>query len=249
MKKNNLNYGQNLENQGGTETVGDQTVFTVTKSHVIILLAAVAVILIFAIGMGIHERKALNDLKRELGIVDDTVVEINDEAQLTATTLREVIAPASDLVSYKYYYTDSGVYEKDKKFFKTGVSIPFTKNQTVYIYSGTIGVGIDISEVDFDIDTVAKRIRVTMPEMKILYHEMDTDNFQSYDIKQSAFTKQSLSDYAEFVDGLQKLQEDKLATNDVFWLDAKNNAEDTIRGLLTAAGIADKYDIQFVWQE
>lgn len=253
MKKNNLtNLVEETEeqkNQGGTQTVGNQAVLMISKSHLIIIAVAVVAILILAIGMSIHEKNALNDLKNKLGIVDDTVVEISDDAQLTATTLREVIAPASDLISYKYYYTDAGEYEKDKKFFNTKIAVPFTKNQQVYVCSGTIGVGIDISDVDFDIDKVAKRIIITMPAIKVMYHEMDTDNFQSYDVKSSVFTKIDLKDYADFQEELQAKQEEKLASNDVFWLDAKNNAEDTIRGLLTAAGIADKYDIQFVWQE
>ena len=223
--------------------------FSLPKKQLIIVGLVIVLILAIIIGMSIHERNALRNQLEELGVDTDgnDVIDVSNEVEISVSTLREVIAPAEELISYKYYYTDAGVYEKNQTFFDTGVNIPFTKNQQVYVYSGTIGVGFNIDEIDFDIDEDNLKITVDMPDLEVMYHNFDTSSFQSYDVKSSVFTKVNLSDYADFEEELKDYQEDKLANNSDFWKEAKANSEATLSGLLTVSGLVDNYVIQYNW--
>ncbi len=54
--------------------------------------------------------------------VDDTI--IGENYILTIDNVQEVLKPASDLISTKYYYTDADTYENYKELF--GKKVPFT---------------------------------------------------------------------------------------------------------------------------
>ncbi|MDC7278091.1 DUF4230 domain-containing protein [Butyrivibrio fibrisolvens] len=240
---------ENIE-ETSEKVKSDSVNIALSKTKLMTVGLVVLLFIVLFVGMSLHEKKALIDLKNSLDIPasEEGQIQVNPEVEITAATLREVIAPAKELVSYKYYYTDAGQFEKDKKFFNTSISIPLTKNQQVYVCSGTIGVGLNIEDINFDIDNEHHKIIVQMPELKVLYHEMDTDNFQSYDVKSSVFTKVNLSDYADFQDSLKTREEEKLNQKNDFWKEARTNTENALEGLLTVSGLVDNYVIQFDWQ-
>ena len=177
------------------------------------------------------------------------VVEVEKGFKVNATTLREVIAPASKLVSYEYFYTDADKYEKSQPLFGTNVKVPFTTNETVFTYSGTIGAGIELNKVVFDVDNDEKTIVVFLPEPQILSHQLDMDSLQFYDIKKSVFTRVDLGDYAAMQKALMEKQEAKLMQNEKFWTSLKSNTQGLISNLITASGKIDEYRITYEWTE
>lgn len=243
---------KNLEenNENSTMKNNDAISIAIPKKKLIYVGIIIILFIIVIAGMAIHEKKALKKQLDEIGITQDgtELIMPSNEVEISVSTLREVIAPAKELISYKYYYTDAGVYEKNKTFFSTSVGIPFTKNQQVYVYSGTIGVGLNIEDISFDINEDNKRITVKMPELGVIYHTFDTSSFQSYDVKSSIITKINLSDYADFEEELKQHQEEKLSAYDEFWKEARKNTEATLDGLLSVSGLVDDYVIQYEWQ-
>ena len=177
------------------------------------------------------------------------VVEVEPSFKVDATTLREVIAPASKLVAYEYFYTDADQYEKSQPLFGTNVKVPFTTNQTVFTYSGTIGAGIELSKVLFDVDNDKKTIVVYLPEPTILSHELDMESLKVYDVKRSVFTRVDLEDYASMQKALMDKQEQKLLLNEAFWKNLKNNTQVLIANLITASGKIDDYTITWQWTD
>ena len=169
------------------------------------------------------------------------------KVEITVKTLKEYIAPASELITYKYFYTDAGTYEKSQTIGKTDIKIPFSTDKVVYTYSGTISAGIDVGDIKFAVDDKNMKITVAMPQPKILAHELDENSFQTYDVKNSVFTSSDLKDYADFSKSLKDTQEDKLMSNEVFWNNVKGNAEGVIRGLITANDEVDDYSLDFNW--
>ncbi len=174
---------------------------------------------------------------------------IEPEVKIDKQTVKEAIAPAGELVSYKYFYTDAGTYEKSQKFTDSDIVIPFTTDKTIYTYSGTINAGIDMDEIEYDVDNEKKDIIVYLPEPKVLSHELDESSFKTYDVKKSIFTSSELTDYAQFVGELKKSEEEKLNGNREFWDQLEKNTEKTIKSLLTADDKIDEYHISFEWKE
>lgn len=143
--------------------------------------------------------------------------------EVSVRTLKEYTAAASELITYKYYYTDAGTYEKNKTFGDSDIAIPFTTDKVVYTFSGVISAGIDVSDIKYVVDEKNSKIVVAMPKAKIIAHEMDEKSFQSYDVKKSVFTSSSLDNYAAFVGALKENQEAKLLEKNDFWKDVEGN--------------------------
>lgn len=216
----------------------------------VILLALVAILgqnIIMTRRMAQAAEEARQEALAEAGAQEKTIV-MTDETEIDAATLREVIAPASKLTSYEYYYTNADVYLKDKKLFKK-VKIPFTTDKTVFTYTGKISAGVDLKEVEVDVDNVQKQITVKMPQPKILSHEINRDGFKYYDVKNSIFTSSDLGDYTELCTTLMETQELGLKENETFWQNAKDSAEETVKALITATGKIGQYKIIFEWAE
>ena len=227
------------------------------KKVIIILVSVLVVALAIFIGYKVlvhNYNQQINDLQEALQDSNNQVETLqiqNDELQnpphiqMTVSTLKEYTAPASELITYKYYYTDTGEYEKNQTW--GGIDLPFTKDKSIYVYSGVISAGIDVSDIKYVVDEGNMKIIVAMPEPKIIAHEMDADAFKSYDVSKSIFTESSLDNYADFQSNLQKTQEDKLNSNKEFWDSVKSNAENVIKDILTMHDDVSDYQLEFSW--
>ncbi len=219
----------------------------------ILIIILVSILLIgAALGIGVIIGKKNSGDKIELPdgeAVETEEVIINEEVTVDNATINEIINPASELVTYKYYYTDAGTYEKNQKLGDTDYIIPFTTDKTVYTYSGTINAGIDTSEITYDIDNEKKKIIVHLPNPKIISHELDESSFKTYDVKKSIFTSSSLNDYAEFTGELKTKEEDNLNSNSEFWSSLKKNTENVVKSLMTADDRLDEYTVTYDWAE
>ncbi|MBO4863002.1 MAG: DUF4230 domain-containing protein [Eubacterium sp.] len=226
------------------------------KSDIIkVIVASLLVIIIctalaFMIGSSVGKKKA-----KETFVIPTTEAPtteapiITPEITIDKQTVEEIIAPAGELVSYKYYYTDAGSYKKSQTITDTDFVIPFTTDETVYTFSGTIGAGIDLNDVDFDVDNDRKVITVYLPEPKVLSNEIDEKSFQTYDVRRSIFTSSDLKDYTQFIGELKASEEDKLNSNREFWDQLRKNTEKTISGLMSANDQLDEYVIKYEWNE
>ena len=166
---------------------------------------------------------------------------IEEEATVDSVTLEEIITPASDLVSTKYTYTDADVYENSKKLF--GKKVPLTTDKVIFTYSGIISAGIDLSQIQYDIDNDAKTITVTLPEPKFMAHEMDENSFKFYDAKNSIFTETKLEDYSSLMAKLKKDKEDQLRNNGEFLPSVTENAKNVLNDLFKIADATSSYEI------
>lgn len=167
----------------------------------------------------------------------------------TVDSVREAIAPASEMAVYKYNYEANGTQEKNKKLFSTNIVIPLTTDEVVFIYAGTIGIGLDVGLVRIDVNNVTRTVELTMPEMKLLYHEIDSDSFKSYNVRDSIFTSFSMEDFNELETALKKEREENLQEQTDIWEKAKIKAEDVIKGLILAMPGSEEYTVRFVWSK
>lgn len=171
------------------------------------------------------------------------VIEVTKEIKVTEQTVREVIAPAGELVTYKYYYSDIGKYEKAHRV--GNIKVPFTTDESVYTYSGTISVGIEMSDISISVNEDARQVNITLKEPVVLYNTIDEGSFEVYDIKNSVFTSTSLGEYVAFTGDLKKNQLEKIKNMSEFWESAKDNTENIITGMIS--GVTSDYKIHYVW--
>ena len=223
-----------------------------TKAIVIGLIILVLALIIF-IEYLVLKSKANKDVllayqkARDENAAQMEMLMVNQEVSVDALTLAKLVEPASELVSYKYYYTAAGVYEDSKKFFGTSVKVPFTTDKAIYMVDGVISAGIDIGEVKFDVNDDNKTIDVSLPSPKILSHEVDSNSFQYYDVKNSALNSSNLGDYAGMETALKEEQERKLTENTEFWDKTRANVQTTIASLINASGKIDDYRVTYSW--
>lgn len=215
------------------------------KKWLLPVIIALAVIILFIAQHFILRSKVEAAYQSGLAVSAPQTITVSDSVTITASSLAAIVSPASDLTAYKYYYKDAGVYENSHKLFGK-IKIPFNTDMTVYTYSGVIGAGIDLSEIEFEVNNSKKVIIINFPEPKILYHETGKD-FEFFDVKKAAFTRNSFRDFEEFREALMSSQEEQLNSNNEFWKSVKDNTESVITNLLTASGKIEDYMIICDW--
>ncbi len=181
------------------------------------------------------------------GDIEKETIVVNKEVTVDVTTLTKLIRPASELVTCKYYYTTAGVYDDSKKLFN--MKVPFTTDKAVYLVDGVISAGVDIGEIKFDVDNKKRTIDVRIQNPKIMSHEIDSDSFQYFEVKNSIFNSSSLANFAELESDIKSNQEQKLKDNNDFWENTKNNAKTVIDSFIKASGIAEDYTINYNWMD
>ena len=161
-------------------------------------------------------------------------VEVSDEISINTKTLKDYVSKTEKLITCEYYYSEIGDYEKSKPFLN--FKLPFTTDKTLYTYSGKISAGINLKDLDFDVNDSRKTITVKYPPIQILAHDMD-QGFEFYDIKKAVFNRSDFNDFEEFRVTMKKQVEEKLMARDDFIME----------GLLTASGQIGDYTIKHQW--
>ena len=240
----------------GVGSMGSRSFFEENKVKIILGVIA-AVVVVFAIQhfyFVFQNRKLTQEYEQMLEEAEHNTqnIIVTDNISVEKATIMEAMKDAKELVVHKYYYTDVGVYKKDQSFFHSNIHIPFTTDKTLYTYTGTISAGVDLAKLDednFKINDDKKKITITLPKPKILYHDIDDKKFQTYNVNNSVFTNSDLKDYKDFESKLKGEQEEKLKENDEFWDEVEKNTKKSIKDLLTLSGQIDDYTIDFEWEK
>lgn len=205
-----------------------------------ILVLCLIIVISFSAGFVARSSKAWKRLPF-ITVIDDSAKGKN--YVLTISNVQKVLKPASDLVTTRYCYTDADTYENTKELF--GKKIPFTTDKTVFTYDGIISVGIDLSQVSYDIDNDEKSIAIKLPEIGIISNEIDASSFKFPYIEDSVFNATNMSDYIELIDQLKKKKAETVLEDAEFMNTAKENTEKLLKGFLTSADATKEYTVNF----
>lgn len=208
------------------------------------IIACVAGLFIIAAAYGIFANNIDDETTVNGEHLGTQHVEVSDEISINTKTLKDYVAKTEKLITCEYYYSEIGDYEKSKPFLN--FKLPFTTDKTLYTYSGKISAGINLKDLDFDVNASRKTITVKYPPVQILAHDMD-QGFEFYDIKKAVFNRSDFNDFEEFRVTMKKQVEEKLMARDDFIKDAQDNAETIMEGLLTASGQIGDYTIKHQW--
>jgi len=208
------------------------------------IIACVAGLFIIAAAYGIFANNIDDETTVNGEHLGTQHVEVSDEISINTKTLKDYVSKTEKLITCEYYYSEIGDYEKSKPFLN--FKLPFTTDKTLYTYSGKISAGINLKDLDFDVNDSRKTITVKYPPIQILAHDMD-QGFEFYDIKKAVFNRSDFKDFEEFRITMKKQVEEKLMARDDFIKDAQDNAETIMEGLLTASGQIGDYTIKHQW--
>ncbi|MBQ7774801.1 MAG: DUF4230 domain-containing protein [Lachnospiraceae bacterium] len=166
-----------------------------------------------------------------------------DEQKITISNIVEIVEPASELVATKYFYKDADVYENYKEAF--GQKLPFTTDKAVFTYEGTVSVGIELAEVEYEIDEKNKIIVIVMPPVKVLSNEIDASSFEYPYVSDSIFNNTSMEDYTTLLARLQEEKRVETANNTELIQAATANAKGVLKNFLTSSHMTKDYQVQF----
>lgn len=206
-----------------------------------ILALFLAGIIGFSAGVFLCVTKQWEDFEAIITRADDAIVE--DNYMLTISTVEKIIKPASDLITSKYNFKDAGTYEDYKHIL--GKKVPFTTDKVVFTYKGTVSVGIDLSDVKYEIDDKNKSISITLPEIGIKSNEIDNSSFEYPFESDSVFNSTEMSDFTKLLSTLKKKKEEEVKKDTEFMDTARQNTENVLKDFLTASDATKEYSVIF----
>lgn len=125
-----------------------------------------------------------------------SIFDVEEETKITSETVESALKEAKELTTLKYHYKNIASFENSQQF--QGMTIPFTTKSFLYTYEGEIHAGVDLDEAKVKVDEQAKKITISLPETKVLSHDIDEDSVMFYDEKNSIFNQLELEDYSNF---------------------------------------------------
>ena len=163
------------------------------------------------------------------------------EPVITSDLIGQQLEAVSELATVEYHYTNMGKFENQVDFY--GWKVPFTTKSFIVAYDGVIKAGVDLSEMKIEVS--GKTITVTMPEAKVLSHEMDEEGLEVYDETHNIFNPIEIEDYTQFTADQKESIEARALDNGLL-TSAAQRAENTVRGLIEALPGMEEYTLTIV---
>lgn len=167
----------------------------------------------------------------------------NSKTKITNETLGVQVKELKELTTIQYKYNNIATRNDWNRLFN--IKLPFTKSSFVVSYSGIIKIGIDLSETKVEVDENNKKIKVILPEPKILSNDIDFSSLKVYDENTSIFNPVKIKEYFKQSNIAKENAEDDAKKSGVFE-QSKEVAKKVITELLnTTKEIKEKYKIVF----
>ena len=165
-----------------------------------------------------------------------------ESAKLNSMYVGNYVKQSKELVSYKYFYTNTAMFENKKNIY--GFDLPLTSKKFIISYSGKVALGVDLSQIKTDIKG-NKIIISNLGKVKILSNELDEKSMKIFDESTSLFSSLNIKDYQNFFAD-QKGEVEKKIMESELPQQAKTSAEETIKQLLMLnPQISSQYEIEF----
>ena len=147
---------------------------------------------------------------------------------ITSDLLGQQLQTVQELVSVEYHYTNMGKFENQVDFY--GWKVPFTTKRFLVSYDGLIKAGVDLSGATVEVDEVQKSVTITLPESRILSHEIPEDSIQVFDETRNIFNPITIEDYTGFTRD-QKAEVEQRAIDEGLLTGASEKAREAVETL------------------
>lgn len=163
----------------------------------------------------------------------------NSQPQITSALLGQRLNAIQELATQEYHYTNMGRFQNQLDFY--GWKVPFTTKSFIVAYDGVIKAGVDLSELQVEVS--GKTISVTLPEGKILSHDIDEDSLEVFDETKNIFNPIQIEDYTGFTAD-QKASMEERAISEGLLTAASERARTVVEEFITALPGAEDYTIR-----
>ena len=190
---------------------------------------------------------------------------ITEKSDVSAHTVVMEVLPIGEYASLAYNYT-SVVKDINAKDIK-GWTIPFTTRKYIFTYDGKIKLGIDGKQIRVEepvseesgsvqaanpgagLEKTLPVIRIFLPPIKILSHEVMEDSIEVFEQSQTIFNQIQIADaFKVTADRKQEMEEKVMAGGAV--KDAEASLEQQLGALIKSLPeIKEKYDLEFIWNK
>ena len=158
-------------------------------------------------------------------------------------TVMAVLAQASDLVTMKEDYLVQGHLTSFKELW--GCKLPFTTEDTFIALHGTLGCGIDLSEVKVEVDNRRQIIYLTLPEQRVIFNELHDVDTVSEVLKDSWFNDTTFEEYSEFIAELKQSEQDAMMSDHAFLTKAEQHTQEVLTEFLRKADSTGEYVVVY----
>ncbi len=162
---------------------------------------------------------------------------------ITSDQLREQLSAVSELVTFKYIYTNAARTEGGKTWL-WGWPLPFSSTSLLATYDGTIKAGIDLKDVKIDVNEERRTITVTLPASKVTDNNIPQETINVLEVRNSLFNEVTFDDYNEFIRAEKEVMEQKAIERGIL-AEADKEAEAVIRAFLALVPGIDTYQLIF----
>ena len=163
----------------------------------------------------------------------------NSQPQITSSLLGQRLSAIQELATQEYHYTNMGRFQNQLDFY--GWKVPFTTKSFIVAYDGVIKAGVDLSELQVEVS--GKTISVTLPEGKILSHDIDEESIEVFDETKNIFNPIQIEDYTGFTAD-QKASMEERAISEGLLTAASERARTVVEEFITALPGAEDYTIR-----
>ena len=162
------------------------------------------------------------------------------EPVITGDLQGEHLRSAQELVTVAYYYTSMGRFENQVDFY--GWKVPFTAKSFIVSYDGVIKAGVDLSQVQVEVDEIRQAVTVRLPASRILSHEIPEDSIEVFDESDNLFNRITIEDYTGFTLDQKKAMEQRAEDNGLL-TSADEKARAAVESLLTLMPGMESYTL------
>ena len=128
------------------------------------------------------------------------------------------------------------------------VTIPGSEETYVFSYDGHVKAGLDFADIAVEVDDAEKKIRITLPEIRILSVELNEDTFKQYSGGQNLLSQLTPEEVAQArAKAKEKARESAIANGILD--NARENAKVLISGHLAGYFDLDVWEIEYTEPE
>ena len=133
---------------------------------------------------------------------------------ITSDTLKQQLSAVSELVTQEYIYTNADQRTDDVKWV-FGWTRPFSESSLLITYDGTIKAGIQMSDVQIEINEENRTVTITLPESEITENIIPQESIRVIEVKNGLFNEITFDDYNTFISEQKIVMEQKAIENGI----------------------------------
>lgn len=162
--------------------------------------------------------------------------------KITSEELKSELNSIQDLVTQQYIYTNADKYARNQTWI-FGWERPFSQKTILVTYDGKITAGIDLKDVQPEVDEKNHTITINLPASKIISNDIPQESITVVEVKDGLFNDVTLDDYNDFISD-QKIKMENKAIERGLLDEADAQAKLVVTDFLSnLPGIGDPYTL------